>query len=391
MPPSSDAQCPPADVDVLFVLDHSGSISDNDDGRRDNWVYMTDMIAEVVRTTARFPGIRYGAISYGSTADLEFNLDRYTQTSELVVAFRRIRNTGGNTNTTGALRLARTDVFSSLADRPGVRDVLVLITDGVPSLRYEAAGLLPEANRLKNLGIRLIGVGVTTAVDSVLMREIVSLPVSENYFPLPTFAELSSIIESLVECITSSTSSTSTTTTTTTATTTISFSTLFEPSPATPTTMTTASTTTTLVPLTCRHQADICILLDASGGGMDVTQFNEVVQFLVEMLSNLRVAIESGAVRFSLVRFADEDYHSFHLRTYASDFTGLIDAVRTTGYIGGGTNTGIGLLTLHSIDHYHHHRRRHRHSVQFSSVRAFILRRCNSLDSHECIAVKSRP
>ena len=70
----------------------------------------------------------------------------------------------------GALRLSRTAVWSSLANRPTAFDMLVLITDGVPSLRYEAAGLVAEANRIKAMDVRLVGIGVTTAVDADALK-----------------------------------------------------------------------------------------------------------------------------------------------------------------------------------------------------------------------------
>jgi len=357
-PSSAQDGCP---VDVLFVLDHSSSISDNDEGPIPNWILITDMVADVVRATSRYPSIRYAAISYGTKAELEFNLDRYTQTVELVVAFRSIRNSGGNTNTTGALRLSRTDVWSSLANRPTAYDVLVLITDGVPSLRFEAEGLVPEADRVKALNVRLVGIGVTTAVDETVMKSIVSYPVSENYFGLSNFTQLPSIIEQLVACITFPTRPTTTRPTTTPTT-------IPEPPPPTPTTTstststatsttstsitsttTTSTTTTTTVSTTtpglvqCRHQADVVIVLDASGGGMDFTQFKEVRLFLVDMLTELRDYIESGAVRVGMVRFADSAIFTFNLNTFQTDFDGMIDAVQTAGYVGGGTNTGIGM------------------------------------------------
>jgi len=75
---------------------------------------------------------------------------------------------------------------------------------------------------------------------------------------------------------------------------------------------------------------------------MDYAQFDDVREFLVEMLTQLRAVIDSGAVRVGMVTFADRDFHIFHLNTYQSNFTGLIDAVRNAEYVGGGTNTGIG-------------------------------------------------
>jgi len=385
-------QCP---IDVLFVLDHSGSISDNDEGPIANWIYITDWVSEVVRATARYPSIRYAAISYGTRAVLEFNLDRYTETLELVVAFRSIRNTGGNTNTTGALRLSRTAVWSSLANRPAAYDVLVLITDGMPSKRFEADGLLPEAARVKALGVRLIGIGVTTAVDDEVMRSIVSYPASQNYFGLSNFTQLYGILETIVACMTfptpptsttttpstgpeplpststttrstSTTSSTTTSTSTTTtsptsttsgtttsptstttgtgstSTTTSSTSTSTSPTSTTTTSTTRSTTTPARGPAECRHRADVVVVLDASGGGMNFPQFRDVRRFIVDMLTQLRAVIVSGALRVGMVRFADSAVFSFNLITFDRDFPGLIDAVDSVGYIGGGTNTGIG-------------------------------------------------
>jgi len=279
--PQSGAQteCP---VDVLFILDHSGSISDNDETSIPNWLYIIDTVADVVRATASYPSVRYAAISYGTRADIEFNLDRYTQTFEYVVAFRSIRNSGGNTNTTGALRLSRTGVWSSLANRPNTYDVAVLITDGWPSERYEGAGVEAEADRLKAMGVRLIGIGVTTAVNAPAIRRIVTQPSSENYFGLSNFTQLPSIVESLVRCIVSTTPTTyphpspETTTTGSTSTTTQSTSSTV----STMSTSTPGTTTTTLLgPDECRHQADVVIVLDASGGRMSFTQFNEVISY----------------------------------------------------------------------------------------------------------------
>jgi len=72
----------------------------------------------------------------------------------------------------------------------------------------------------------------------------------------------------------------------------------------------------------------------------------QVRRFIVAMLGHLRAVIESGAVRVGLVRFADRAVRSFDLNTYPTDFTRLINAVRTAAYIGGGTNTGLGRSTL---------------------------------------------
>jgi len=239
----SSAQC---FLDVLMVLDHSGSINDNDEGPIPNWIAITDAISEVVRVTACFPDIRYAAIGFGSDARLEFNFDRYTETVELVVAFRSIENRGGNSNATGALRLSRTDVWPSLANRPLARDLLVLVTDGVPSRRYEADGLADEVAAVKALGVRVVGIGVTTAVDADAIRRLVSTPASENYFGLANFTQLAGVIEELCDAPEPSPETTTTTTTTTTMTTTTTTSATTPSSPTSTTSTTSGSTTSSM-------------------------------------------------------------------------------------------------------------------------------------------------
>ena len=100
----------------------------------------------------------------GSTATLNFYLNSFTNERALVDAVKKIRYGDGNTNTTGALRLMRTEIFNSAnGDRSDVPNVAILITDGVPT--KEVDGLDEEVKRIKNSDIRIIGVGVTNAVS----------------------------------------------------------------------------------------------------------------------------------------------------------------------------------------------------------------------------------
>jgi len=80
-----------------------------------------------------------------------------------------MRYFGGNTNTTGGLRLMRTEIFNPAnGDRPYVADVAVLITDGVPTREVE--GLAHEVWQIKSRAIDIIGVGVTKAVSSSVVK-----------------------------------------------------------------------------------------------------------------------------------------------------------------------------------------------------------------------------
>lgn len=41
---------------------------------------------------------------------------------------------GGDTHTTGGLEMAKSKLFGQPGDRPNIRDVIILLTDGIPTL-----------------------------------------------------------------------------------------------------------------------------------------------------------------------------------------------------------------------------------------------------------------
>ena len=100
----------------------------------------------------------------GNDSYLQFQLSNFTDTQTLVDAIRRIPYCGGDTNTARGLQLARTEIFNaSGGDRPDMPNVIVLVVDGNPTRDVEVLG--EEVQRIKDLGIRIIGVGVTDAVS----------------------------------------------------------------------------------------------------------------------------------------------------------------------------------------------------------------------------------
>jgi len=100
----------------------------------------------------------------GNKATLNFYLSNFTDVSSLVNAVQNIAYLGGNTNTTGGLRLARTEIFNAAnGDRLDIPNVIILITDGIPT--REVDELPAEVRRIKNSGDRIVGVGVTNAVS----------------------------------------------------------------------------------------------------------------------------------------------------------------------------------------------------------------------------------
>jgi len=100
----------------------------------------------------------------GDRAYLQFYLSNFTDTRSLSNAIRNISYCNESTNTAGALRLTRTEIFvTANGDRSGVPNVIVLLTDGNPT--GETDFLSGEVDLIKNLGVRIIGIGVTNQVS----------------------------------------------------------------------------------------------------------------------------------------------------------------------------------------------------------------------------------
>jgi len=100
----------------------------------------------------------------GNDASLYFYLNNFTDVASLSKAVLVTPYCGGNTNTTGGLRLMRQQIFSAdHGDRPDVPNLCIMITDGIPTREVE--GLWTEVGYDKAAGIRIIGIGVTSAVS----------------------------------------------------------------------------------------------------------------------------------------------------------------------------------------------------------------------------------
>jgi len=300
-------------TDIILVVDHSGSIRDTNPPGEDNWEKVMDFLRSIV--TALDIGedsTRLGLVSYGNRGKVDFTLNTYYSSQELLEkGINQIVYKGGNTNTTGALRVARQEVMTVAAgDRPEVNNIVILITDGIPT--REAPGLPAEAADVRQMA-RLIAVGVTDAVDRPLLESIISKPIDKTYFSVEDFDQLSVILDELISeaCRTVAPPVTTTTTTTTT------------PMPTGP----------------CANEGDIYFILDASGS-IDQQNFDKVIAFTKSVVQEL--PIDNGRVRFGLVTFSDNANNQWNLNRYTLR-TDVLAALDNVVYTRGRTNTAAAL------------------------------------------------
>ncbi len=184
-------------LDLALMIDESGSIQDNDPG---NWNLIRQFTENLVRrltTEVGTTNIRVALVTFGNFAVTHFYLNTHNTGTAYTNAIRGLPYLGGNTNTTGAFRQIRTDVFTPAnGDRPNVQNLIIVVTDGNVTREREDFGA--EVQRVKNTGATIVGVGVTQSIDIPTMRAMVTQPADEFYFFVEEFDELVNEINAIL-------------------------------------------------------------------------------------------------------------------------------------------------------------------------------------------------
>jgi len=184
-------------ADIVFLVDSSGSIRDNnpEDNSYDNWelalTFISDFIADFnLGTTAT----QFGLVRFSYQADNIFYLNDHYDVASMQQAILDMQYIGSYTNTSGALRTAAYEQFSSThGDRSNAQNIVILITDGIPNLDVDYT--VPDAETLRNLGTTIFVLGITDAIDEEMLREMSSEPqiLGQNYFTVADFTALGSV------------------------------------------------------------------------------------------------------------------------------------------------------------------------------------------------------
>ncbi|XP_043330687.1 collagen alpha-5(VI) chain isoform X1 [Cervus canadensis] len=152
-------------LDVVFVLDHSGSISVQD---QENMINLT--IHLVKKSDVGLDRVRFGALRYSDDPEVLFYLNKYSSRSAIIEHLRRRRDTAGSTYTAKALERAN-DLFTEQHGsrlKQNVKQMLIVITDGVS---HDRENLSDAASKLRTKGviIHAVGVGAADQVELEMM------------------------------------------------------------------------------------------------------------------------------------------------------------------------------------------------------------------------------
>lgn len=183
-------------ADLVVLVDNSGSITEKGD---DNYVKLKSFLANFVNTIdVGIDKTRIGVLRFSNTANVEFYLNSYFKSEEINDAIRRMGYEGSYTNIADGLRTARTNMFiKDKGDRPEIKNVLLLITDGESNREENLTKT--EAQEARDAGITVFVVGVTSDININELHDIASPPVNEHYFNASDIDALEKIFQALLK------------------------------------------------------------------------------------------------------------------------------------------------------------------------------------------------
>ena len=184
-------------LDLVFVIDNSGSMRKNDPN------FITP---QVVQTFVRqLPGLtQVGMVLFDQNARLLSPMTRISDEKadqEIIASLKKIDYRGQRTNTPVGIERAIYEL--KINGRPLAQKGIVLITDGIvdtgdPRKDEELAQWLKEdlTAQCKQLGIRIFGIALTEAADFSLIQTL-ALRTDGEYFRTYQASEVSAVLEQI--------------------------------------------------------------------------------------------------------------------------------------------------------------------------------------------------
>ena len=184
----------PDPADVVFAIDSSGSIG------QENYYTVLDFAKTVVSSLNVGPQTRVGIETFANERELQFNLNSFDDKDALINAIS-FPYTRGSTNTAAAIKFMNENMFKDqYGDRPGFRNVAIVITDGESNDRKETFQMAVEA-RKNDIEIIAIGVNMKSNAGRQELRALASDPDEFNMFNVNNFTALYGITDNIVAAV----------------------------------------------------------------------------------------------------------------------------------------------------------------------------------------------
>ncbi|CAI9741730.1 Hypothetical predicted protein [Octopus vulgaris] len=177
--------CTSAQVDLLFVIDSSGSVGGPNFQKTKTFLNNVVSNLDISQNETRVAVLRFSSKPY-----VMFNFDKHSTKAAVTSA---IAYNGGGTNTDSALDLARTSVFANTTRKSVAVKVLVLVTDGKSSSENKTVA---AAQKLKDAGVTIFTIGVVNPKVSELIASA-SEPSCTHFINLKSYSEIDFIVREI--------------------------------------------------------------------------------------------------------------------------------------------------------------------------------------------------
>ncbi|XP_052464488.1 integrin alpha-1-like isoform X2 [Carassius gibelio] len=187
------------DMDIVIVLDGSNSIYP--------WEHITEFLVKFLQSIEIGPA-RVGIVSYGDDVSHTFNLSQFTNTKDLLEKAAKIpQKTGHKTMTALGIDTARKEAFTvERGARPGVKKVMVIVTDGESHDHYNLKHVTDECEKdgIERFAVAVLGDynRQNKSINELkkFIKEIESIasePKSDHFFNVSDERALVTIVDAL--------------------------------------------------------------------------------------------------------------------------------------------------------------------------------------------------
>ncbi|KAL9988969.1 hypothetical protein ACROYT_G003468 [Oculina patagonica] len=179
--------CP---VDVAFIMDSSGSISEQDFQKEKDFVKQAALLMNVA------PGhSRAAIILFTDTALVKVTLGQHQAIEEFKRAVDSLDKLKGETHIDRALNVAADDVFSKA--RTDVRRVAILLSDGVQT---KGGSMKKAIESLRKLGVRVLAIamGQIDDTNTKVLRSVTER--NEDFVKAEDFNDLQHRLPRIIAC-----------------------------------------------------------------------------------------------------------------------------------------------------------------------------------------------
>ena len=184
-------------MDIVFVLDNSGSVSEIVSGTgKTGWELTQAFVEDVVaRVNIGSTDTRVGLLSYSNDVDHHWYLTTYTEASRLLKALHNIQSGSGSTNTAAALTAALIQLNRA---RANVETLVIVVSDDEASSVFDSVD--EAASQLARAADKVIAIGASSDISLDTLKIIASPEVEEEtYFQRTSYDSLSDIPSVIIE------------------------------------------------------------------------------------------------------------------------------------------------------------------------------------------------